>query len=610
MDKVEQAVYISGFGIVSAIGVGRQQVLSALLAGQSGIGPLRYLDTIHTHLPAGEVKMTDEEMRQMLGLESTMSGNRTSLMGALALREALSDAGLDTTDVQGSFLISGTTVGGMDYTERYYLDMLERDDNLKLLRTHECGATTRAMAEAAGVASMCCITPSTACSSAANAIIMGCNLIKTGRADLVVAGGSEALSRFHFNGFNALMILDSENCRPFDATRAGLNLGEGAAFLVLESEASVRRRGIRAKFQVDGYGNACDAYHQTASSENGEGAFLAMREALDMAGLLPCDIDYVNAHGTGTPNNDVSESAALMRIFRTDMPAVSSTKSFTGHTTSASGSIESVICLLAMEHGFLPANLGWQHQMPDGITPTQGKSAVMLNHVMCNSFGFGGNDSCVILSKADDSRHAGGCALGRPVYVKSVSVVLPSHATVDVSDYVSKLESRRMCRLLKASIFTAMTALKKAGISIPDGIIVATEYGMLDNSEQFLLQMCRDGETLLKPTLFMQSTHNTIASTLATRLNCHGYNITFSDGSSSLQDALLDARLQIELGRAKHLLVGYHNECTPTFCDMERRLYGNSPAPGETSISLVLSSEAEGAICLLEELDIEALFRE
>lgn len=619
---MEKAVYITGTGVISAIGNGKKQVLDALLKGESGIGPLQFLDTMHRHLPAGEVKLSDEAMCEMLHLDESFQANRTSLLGSLALQEALADAGLTPTDCKDGYLISGTTVGGMDYTERHYLDMLENDDYIHLFRTHECGTTTKAMAAAVGLQDMDSITPSTACSSAANAIIMGCNLIKTGRADIVIAGGSEALSKFHFNGFNTLMILDGERCRPFDDTRAGLNLGEGAAFVVLESERSVQRRGANPLFQVDGYGNACDAYHQTASSDNGEGAYRAMCQALQMAGLQSADIDYVNAHGTGTPNNDLSEGAALQRVFGLQMPAVSSTKSFTGHTTSASGSIETVICLLALQNGFVPANLGWKNQIPGGITPTLGKQNVTLSHVMCNSFGFGGNDSSLILSKVQNAEHAGGTvenatsaavsasmegntasAPKRKVYVRAACAHHPSDDAIDISEFVPKLEARRMCKLLKSAIYTSMTVLKEAGLERPDGIIVGTEYGMLDNSEKFLKQMCAEGEELLKPTLFMQSTHNTIAGTLAIRTSCNGYNITFSNGAESMRDAILDARLQLELGRLDNVLVGYHNELTPTFSDIVMRLYGVEREPGETSIVLLLTTDPEGAIAELDSFD-------
>ena len=197
------------------------------------------------------------------------------------------------------------------------------------------------------------------------------------------------------------MILDNRNCRPFDASRNGLNLGEGAAFLVLESAESAQRRGVKAQAILSGYGNACDAFHQTASSDEGEGAYRAMQEALQQAGLQPADIDYINAHGTGTSNNDLSESRAMRRLFGDNMPPVSSTKPFTGHTTSASGSIEAVFCILALQHGFIPVNLNWSQQMEDGITPVHQPLRKELRHVLCNAFGFGGNDSSMLFTKTE-----------------------------------------------------------------------------------------------------------------------------------------------------------------------------------------------------------------
>ena len=312
--------------------------------------------------------------------------SRTSLMGILALEEALAQAGLK--DLTGIPLVGGTTVGGMDLTERIFPAYSP---------LHDCGASTDAIAAHFGGVPWA-TTLSTACSSAANAVIFGANLIRSGQAEIVAVGGSESLSDFHLHGFGALMILDTAPCRPFDATRAGLNLGEGAAFLILESEASRKRRGVASLAVLSGFGNACDAFHQTASSENGEGAFLAMEKALKMAELRPEDIDYVNAHGTGTPNNDASESAALRRVFGEKLPPVSSTKAFTGHTTSASGSIEAVFCLLALQEGFIPANLNWATPDPACVVPATGGPAC-LKHILCNAFGFGGNDSSLLFSR-------------------------------------------------------------------------------------------------------------------------------------------------------------------------------------------------------------------
>ncbi|GHT01308.1 beta-ACP synthase [Bacteroidia bacterium] len=412
---------ITGAGIISAIGNNKQETLAALLEQRSGIAPLRYLKTSHTEFPVGEVKLTNEEMRQLLDIPETEVTTRTSLMGMLAVREALRHCGLDPQTPQNVAemtelriaLISGTTVGGMDKTELYYLDFFEDNTKDAYIATHDCGSSTEMIADYFGIFSLV-ETISTACSSAANAIMLGAQLIRDGRADVVVAGGSESLTKFHLNGFNSLMILDREPCKPLDAHRAGLNLGEGAAYIVLESEEVFNRR-LRVKpamtplkplARLSGYANTCDAFHQTASSSDGEGAYLAMTKALAVANLQPEDIDYINAHGTGTGNNDLSEGIAIQRVFTNGVPPVSSTKSFTGHTTSAAGGLEAVISLLALQHDFIPANLNFSTPMPElsftpytachcGLDPQSPK----LHHVLSNSFGFGGNETTLIFSK-------------------------------------------------------------------------------------------------------------------------------------------------------------------------------------------------------------------
>ena len=242
-----------------------------------------------------------------------------------------------------------------------------------------------------------------ACISGVSAIILGQRLVDCGNFTHVIVCGADVQSRFIVSGFQSLKALSDEPCRPFDKDRAGLNLGEGAAYLVMETAASASKRGVKPMCQLSGYGNACDAFHQTASSPEGEGAWLAMQEALRMAGLQPGEIQYVNAHGTGTPNNDESESHALRRIFGEDLPPVSSTKSFTGHTTSASGSIEAVICMLALEHQFMPPQINWHTPMDDGIVPvTDSTPKQEIRHILSNAFGFGGNDSSLVISKYED----------------------------------------------------------------------------------------------------------------------------------------------------------------------------------------------------------------
>ena len=392
-------IYITGAGIVSAIGVGKESTLDSLVAGKSGIRRMKYLSSCHQDIPVGEVQLSNAEMASMLGIDDEPAFTRTALLGRLALREALDEAQLSGEALREVPFISATTVGGMDRRELFHDQEKDCDLAHAIIATHNCGTSTELIASQFGDFALLS-TISTACSSATNAIIAGADMLRCGLAETVVVGGAESLSKFHLNGFNTLMILDRRPCRPFDADRAGLNLGEGAAYLVMETAASVSRRGVCPLCSLDGYGNACDAFHQTASSPNGEGAFLAMTEALQMAGLEPADIQYVNAHGTGTPNNDLSESVALQRVFGGEIPPVSSTKSFTGHTTSASGSVEAVICILAMNRQFLPPNLNWETPMEGGIIPVTGShSPVELRHVMSNAFGFGGNDSSIILSR-------------------------------------------------------------------------------------------------------------------------------------------------------------------------------------------------------------------
>ncbi len=392
-------VVITGAGVVSAIGLDQYETLASLRACKSGLAPARYLDTIHKEFPVGEVKLSDDELKARLGIAADHPEVRTSLLGMTALGEALTDAGLSAGDLPDMALISGTTVGGMDKSEQFYLDFLNGDAHKEYIALHDCGASTEAIADHAGRFGFV-TTPSTACSSAANAIILGAELIRCGEFERVVVGGSECLSKFHLNGFNSLMILDRELCRPFDRTRAGLNLGEGAAYLVLESAAAARRRGAVPKAVLAGYCNACDAFHQTASSAEGEGAYLAMSGALAMAGVAPETVDYINAHGTGTPNNDASECRAIQRLFGDVVSPVSSTKGFTGHTTSASGAIEAVICLLAMQEQFLPVNVHWTRPMEEGLVPvTDMVPARPVRHVLCNAFGFGGNDSSLLFCR-------------------------------------------------------------------------------------------------------------------------------------------------------------------------------------------------------------------
>lgn len=566
---MESSIAITGSGIISAIGCNKETVLHSLRNKISGIGSMKYIESIHNHLPVGEVKFSNNELKQRLGIEESKIISRNVLLGATATKEALLDSQIKDIASKKVAFISGTTVGGMDLTEAFYLDMLQNDRYLPYLNSHDCGSSSNEIIKLCGIPAEV-ITISTACSSALNAMIVGAEMLKRGEADIVIAGGSESLSKFHFNGFNSLMILDTERCRPFDATRAGINLGEGAAYIVLERADDAERRGANVQGYISGYGNRCDAFHQTAISETGEGAYLAMHQALACSGLSKEKITYINAHGTGTGNNDQSESVALKRLFGDKVPKISSTKGFTGHTTSASGSIEVVICLLAMTNNFIPANLGWNTPMIDGIMPSLGEENVSIENVLCNSFGFGGNCSALILSKTKKSNMCPPIKQNWQV-VAEVEITESSDLS-KIKEFVPAMEARRMGKLLKAATIASQQVLKIAGIEKPDAIVTATALGMLETSEKFLNSMIVDGENSLSPTLFMQSTHNTIGSSIAIRNKCNGYNITYTQGKDSFDLAMRDAIRLIEIGDAKTVLVGCYDESTPNYNNFMKRL--------------------------------------
>lgn len=395
-------VFITGAGLVTALGVGKAANLTALLAGNTGIGGIQFLQTIHKGtIPVGEVKHSDAELLALCGLaQSNNQYTRTTLLGLLAAKEAMQQAEVGTQKVRTGF-ISATSVGGMGSTELFYPDFLENEEggDISMVATHDCGDSTIRIAEALGITDYI-TTISTACSSSANSIMLGARMIKMGLLDRVVAGGTDALTKFTLNGFNSLQILDHNLCRPFDENRKGLNLGEGAGFVVLESETLAMASPDRILGELSGYGNTNDAFHQTASSPDGKGAGMAIEKALSVAGLTASDIGYINAHGTGTENNDLSEGLALERIFEEHMPPYSSTKAFTGHTLAAAGGVEAIISLFALQQQMVFANLHLVSPMKE-LThiPQVMAGQANINHVLSNSFGFGGNCSSLIISK-------------------------------------------------------------------------------------------------------------------------------------------------------------------------------------------------------------------
>ena len=390
---------VTGMGIISSIGNSVEENFHSLIQSKSGITRVENFSTyLKDFIKVGEIKLSNEDLSERLNIVKENSYTRTSLLAIFAIKEAIKH--FSETEISQMGLVSASTVGGMDKTEQYFYEYQNNISVRKYIHTHNIGDITHQIADYFGLKSIVTAL-STACSSSANAIITGCNLLRMGYLKQVIVGGSDPLSKFTINGFNSLMILSDTDRQPFDNNRKGLNLGEAGAFLVLETEENALKNNHKILATLSGWGNANDAYHQTASSADGEGAFLAMQKALSMANLSPSEIDYVNAHGTATQNNDLSESIALSRVFHS-VPDFSSTKAFTGHTLATASSVEAIYSILAIQNGIVFPNLNFQTPMVEvDIKPQTEIKYKEINNVLSNSFGFGGNCSTLIFSKYD-----------------------------------------------------------------------------------------------------------------------------------------------------------------------------------------------------------------
>lgn len=389
-------VFVTGIGVVSAIGLTVEENFRSLLNKKSGITECKFPDD-QKSIYTGRIAKSNSELKQLLSITDGYY-SRTSLLGIIAAEQAMGN-NFHNKKLLTAF-ISSTSVGGMDETEKYYRQVLKNlPVDFNLTRTHDSGNTSENIAaylKFSGYIN----TLSTACSSAANAIMLAARMIAQGKMDRVLVGGTDPITDFTIKGFQSLMIYDNEWCKPFDHNRNGLNLGEGAGFLLLESDRSIKISGNEPICSLTGWHNAADAYHQTASSPDGKGATIAMKNALNKAGLETKEISYINAHGTGTKNNDLSESIAIKNVFGNVIPPFSSTKAFTGHTLAAAGAIEAVYSVLAIKNQVHLSGLNYNDPLEETLMrPVTEPTQAVTKHVMSNSFGFGGNNSSLIFSR-------------------------------------------------------------------------------------------------------------------------------------------------------------------------------------------------------------------
>jgi 3-oxoacyl-[acyl-carrier-protein] synthase II len=404
-------VVVTGLGTVNALACSVPDFSRGLKAGRCGIGPITVFDTadFRTHNGGQAWGLAPREMIPRNFSLKRMS--RSDGMAFVATLEALNDAGLCplATGLQGeTAVVMGGGAGGMLECEPIYRDHLlhpERGAGYSNFAAFNCASSADRIATHLGLMGPK-TTFMTACSSGATAVGYAGDLVRTGTAPVAICGGTEPLCRVTYAAFNALQAVDPESCKPFDKDRRGLSLGEGAGILILEALSHARQRRARIYAEVLGYGVSCDAHHMTAPDPQGAGAVLAMRRALEDARLAPEAVDYINAHGTATPANDLMETRAIRTVFgaRAYNLPVSSTKSMIGHTLGAAGAIESVVSVLAIHDGFIPPTIHLRTPDPqcDLDYVTEGARASEPNVVLSNSFAFGGNNTSLIFGRFTD----------------------------------------------------------------------------------------------------------------------------------------------------------------------------------------------------------------
>lgn len=391
-------IFITGFGCISPIGYDVQENRKNLILEKNGLVHSSYLESKYAKTKYfGEIPKSTESLSTLLNFDNILGLTRTDIIAFIAFNEACEHAKLSSNDISSTstVFISASTVGGMNQTNELYNDANFFNKSSVYINSYNCGAHTLHISQHYKIKGIT-NTINTACSSSANAILLGTRLIKSGRVKRVIVGGVDSLAKYTVNGFNSLQILSNSPCSPFDENRDGLNLGEAAAYIVLESEESCKSKTKYAR--IIGTGNANDAFHVSALSDNGIGIQQCMQKAIDEAQISKKDITYINAHGTGTPNNDLVESNTFQTFFE-ETPLFSSTKSYTGHTLGASGALESIYCILSLINNELYPNLQTKQALSKTLL-TKYISDKAISSIMSNSYGFGGNCTSLIFSHA------------------------------------------------------------------------------------------------------------------------------------------------------------------------------------------------------------------
>ncbi len=396
-------IVVTGIGMVTSIGTGREAFWNALLAGRCGFGPVRSFDTSRfgVHLGAEIHDFRPEDYVRKLDARAM---GRSSQLAIAAARLALADAGLNAEDIdtERAGVCAGTTSGEPHFIERFddhYVQGELKKVGREFITRYPCHVVPCHVAMELGFSGETMMIP-TACAAGNYAIAHATDLLRAGKASIMLAGGADSFSRITYTGFARLGAIAPDVCRPFDRNRKGMVPGEGAAMLLLELKENAMARGARIYCEVAGYGLSCDAHHMTAAHPQGEGAARAILRALEQSGLAPEDVDYISAHGTGTATNDRLETIAVKKTFgrQAYKVPISSIKSMLGHTMGAASAIEATVCAMAITEGRIPPTVNWNEQDPEcdlDYVPNVARNH-QVNIAMNNAYAFGGNNSSLI----------------------------------------------------------------------------------------------------------------------------------------------------------------------------------------------------------------------
>lgn len=573
-------------GVISPAGRGVKSLKNWIKQGGRRIRPLNLFTVSPENLlPVGEVSELFEVLEIPRSHQLAFAATQEAMAGSQAPPDAV---------------IIGVTTGGILTTEMHLKNHVSDPEAFAY---HAVGSV------AEYIAGKCqckgpVITVSNACSSGTAAIKIALEMLRSGQVRRVLAGGVDSLCRLTYYGFKSLQLIDPAGARPLDQDRRGMSVGEAAAMILMVTDEITPDNAI---IEILGGGLSCDAYHPTSPHPDGEGALNAMRAAIRDAGISPSDIDYINLHGTGTPDNDLSEAKALKSLFGNNLPPLSSVKGAFGHSLGASGAVEAVISAISISEGIIPANTGCQIPDPKlGLDPVMEPIKKKVRIVLSNSFGFGGNNAALVIGMSRGKKPVSakkkfplsieGCSsiTGAGDIKKTIEYISAGKdcqgmsSNSEISKSLQPSVIRRLRRLPRMALSLALEACNNANLQeMPSSVFWGTGWGSLSETYDFLKKLYETDEQFTSPTDFIGSVHNAPAGQVAISLGATGFNITTTGGDYSFEQCLLTASILADKIDDTFLVIGadeFHETLSPL---LDRSVNGSG-----------IRSDGGGAICL------------